>query len=223
MHNYKILKFQRYFLIVLVLFSCASLSEAQGLQPVHARKGNSGGVEISGMYGYGFGGQLNGYKGDLSIMDSDSWGATISIPVQRGIRAVLAFYRQDSHLDIRYYSGGYSEQLFDMAVEYYQIGAIRELRTGKAIPYGMFTAGAVRFAPRTDLYDDEWKFAVTLGLGVKFNLNNRFGLRIQGQMLMPVMWAGGSLWCGTGGCSAGISSGSVVLQGSILGGLYIKL
>ena len=223
MHDYKIVKYQKYSIVILILLLLASLLGAQGLQPMSTRKANSGGIEISGMYGYQFGGKLNGYKGDLSIMDSDNWGAAISIPVQRGIRAEIAFYRQDSHLNIRYYSGGYTEQLFDMSIEYYQIGAIRELRAGRMIPYGIFTLGAVRFAPQTDMYDDEWKFAISLGLGVKINLNDRFGLRIQGQMLMPVMWAGGSLWCGTGGCSAGISSGSVVLQGSIMGGLYLKL
>ncbi len=222
MKHFSVISFKAH--IILIIFLALSVMlQAQSFQPMSAKKQSSRGIEISGMYGYQFGGKLSAYKGDLSIMDSGNWGVTISIPVQYGMRAEIAFYRQDSHLNIRYYAGGYTERLFDMAVEYYQIGGVKELRAGKVTPYGIFTAGAVRFAPKSGLYDDEWKFAVTLGLGAKINLNNRFGLRVQGTMLMPIMWAGGSLWCGTGGCSAGISTGSVVIQGNILGGIFIRI
>ena len=209
-----------YFLFLTLMFSTISYAQLQPMQP----KGGSSahGIELTGMYGYQFGGSLDSYDGKLSIQDSDNLMFGIDIPMRYGMMVELSFIRQSSYLELKEYGTNITSNLTDLVTEYYQIGVIKGIPKGKVVPFGQFSLGATRFNPAKSTYSDQWAFSITLGLGVKFHFNDRFGIRVQANMLAPMRFTGVGFWFGTGGGSAGITANGF-LQGNVMGGLFIKI
>ncbi len=77
--------------------------------------------------------------------------------------------------------------------------------------------------PETGSSDSSEKFAWGLRLGGNFWTSDRVALKIETQILSAVQGAGGSLYFGTGGSGAGVSTYSSMLQFSIGGGLAFNL
>ncbi len=205
-------------LLILVLTSSIAFAQLQPMQP----KSNVRGVELTGMYGYQIGGSLDSYDGKLTIKDSDNMMLAVDIPVRYGMMVELSFTRQSSYLQLKEWGSGVTSNLTDLVLEYYQIGTIKGIQKGKMVPFGQVSLGATRFNPSNSIYSDQWVFSVTLGLGVKFHLNDRFGIRLQADMLIPMRFSGVGFWFGTGGGSAGITADGF-LQGNFMGGLFIKI
>ncbi len=199
-------------------------AKAQGLSTYDRGSGATRGIELAGLYGWQFGGSLGAAAGEVSIKDSDSWGVELDISVPGEIQAVMLYYRQDSRLELQENMTGSKSALFDMSVNYFQVGGMKGVREGNIMPFGLFTLGATLFDPKGSDIDSEWLFSVNLGLGVKIYASERVGLRLQANLLLPIQWAGGGLWCSSGsGCSVSMSGGSAILQGFAGGGLFIVI
>jgi hypothetical protein len=183
--------------------------------------------EVTPFGGYQFLGKTSVYYqnsyGDIDIKDSGVFGFSINVPMVYGAELELFYSRQDSRLNFKNKAFGTGETLFDMSVEYFQIGALRGIQQGNLLPFGVVTLGATHFNPKDDDFGSEWRFSFTFGLGGKVYLSERIGLRLQGTLLMPIQWAGGSVWFGTGGPGVGVSAGSSVIQIDVRGGLIILL
>ncbi len=173
-------------------------------------------VEISATYNYQFGGKfyyyVNGYK-ELRVSDSDSYGINLSFPSKWNTRVELAFFNQGTTV-----SGDRDFGREDISVRYYQIGVVKEMPKGNLIPYGTFSVGAVELNPDGQ-YDDIWKFALTLGGGMKYYFTKNIGLKLEARMLVPIAYGG--LYFGTGG--SGVSASSATVQGYIGAGATFAL
>ena len=112
--------------------------------------------------------------------------------------------------------------LFDISVEYYNVGAIYEKPRGKVRPYGAATLGGVYANPKGSNWSDEWFFNITFGGGAKAYLSKHVGLRADLRVLAPMNFAGTGLWVGTGGVDFGLAAGSVITQGNVSLGLMIN-
>lgn len=185
------------------------------------------GTEICGFYGWQYGGSATVYQGTIDVVDAENFGGTIDIPVgQPNTYVELSYTRQNTRLTLEQWPSGLNKDLFDMSVEYYQIGGIyAHPGRGKVVPYGLFSLGAARFAPAVNYYegialDDEWFFALALGLGAKAYVSDKIGIRLQARMLMPITFYSGSLWFGSSGAYAGVSGGSAIIQGDVFGGVF---
>jgi hypothetical protein len=90
----------------------------------------------------------------------------------------------------------------------------------------MFSLGASRFDP-TEQNEDAWRFAVALGVGIKYFFTDAVGIRLQARMLMPLYFGGVGFGCGigTGGssCGGGAYFGTEILQGDFTGGVVIRI
>jgi len=182
------------------------------------------GIMITALGAYQWGGTLKGYYGEARLLDAGSWGIAVDIPVRPDTYVELIYTRQVTDLTYREYSSGESAQeLFDIAVEYYQVGGLYTVHKDGPKPFGTMTIGATRFAPQTSAYGSEWKFSAALGLGVLVPVSERIGLRMHARLLLPFMYSGGGMWCGTGGCSIGVSGGSSIVQGDIALGIVFRL
>lgn len=160
--------------------------------------------------------------GDIDIANSASWGVVLDIDLHDGAQLELLYNRQDSHVDVIRYPAGIKENLGDLSVDYYQIGALYRQAIDSFEPFGLFTLGATRFAPKNAAYSDAWRFSVIFGLGTKVWLSQMIGLRLQGRLLMPINWSGGGLWCGFGGCNVGVGGGSSMPQFDVGLGLAFR-
>jgi hypothetical protein len=183
--------------------------------------------EITPFGGYQFLGKTSVYfqnnYGDIDIKDSEVFGFSINVPVIYGAELELFYSRQDSRLNFKSGAFGTGETLFDMSVEYFQIGALRGIRQGNILPFGVVTLGATNFNPKKAGLSSEVKFSFTFGLGAKVYLSDRIGIRLQGTLLMPVQWAGGGVYFGTGGSGVSVNAGSTLVQIDVRGGLIIML
>ena len=182
--------------------------------------------DITPSYGYVFSTNLYTAQGDLILVDSPDFGLTLDIghaKLPGGMMIQLMYNRQDTKMDLKEWPSGVRSTLFDLIVEYYQIGVVRPLQMGKVQPYGVVGLGAASFNPVGSTWGTEWLFAAHFGGGAKIFLSESIGLRLQGRLLLPMTFGGGGLWCGTGGCSIGVGSYSSFIQFDFNAGIVISL
>ena len=116
---------------------------------------------------------------------------------------------------------GSKEELFDMAVEYYQGGAVYEFSEDAIRPFVTFSGGVTRWAPKSTAVGSEWQFSFTGGGGIKAFVSPNIGFRIEGRLLIP-FWGGASFFCGfPAGCWTGLGGYVTTIQGNVLGGLIV--
>lgn len=172
--------------------------------------------EITPYTGWMLGGRLNTYNGYAKMKDGQNFGIAISYEVAYETKVEFMYNRMASDLVIHEYaSEPYTP--FKLASDYFQIGVLRELMDGVARPYGVGMLGAAIFTPQDSQYSAQWRFSASLGAGVKFFPTEHFGIRLQARMLIPMYFGGLGFWCGTGGCSGGLSAGSAMVQGDFTG------
>ncbi|MGD8719130.1 MAG: outer membrane beta-barrel protein [Candidatus Zixiibacteriota bacterium] len=182
------------------------------------------GFDVTPFTGYQFGGKFTTYSGDLNVVDSENYGVFVDIPVnRRGYKAEILYSRQDTIFELRTRPPNrVTRYLFDMSVEYYNVGAVYEKPKGDVRPYGVVTLGGMYANPKGSNWRDEWFFNITFGGGAKAYLTKHVGLRADLRALAPMHFAGTGLWVGTGGVDFGLAAGSVITQGNISLGLMIN-
>lgn len=177
-------------------------------------------VEITPQYGYQVGAKYNYYGGYVKMKSSDQYGLTFGINATDDISVEFMWAQQNSVLTVKdaiYYPQ--ETDLSDMVVNHYQIGAIHMFGYSDARPFAGLSAGWSTFNPEENRYDSTTTFTLGLTGGLKYFFTKRVGLRLQGQLLMPVSWGG--VYVGGGG--GGVTAGGSVLQLNFSGGLIIGL
>jgi hypothetical protein len=90
--------------------------------------------------------------------------------------------------------------------------------------FGTFYLGVAWSNPDESLQSESvTKFALGGRLGVRIMVSEKVSLRVHGQLLSPVQWAGGGFYFGTGGSGAGVSTGSTIYQFNLGGSLNYRL
>lgn len=170
------------------------------------------------MYSY------NGYR--LRIDGAANYGIGLGYETPYGIVGELSYMRFSSEIS---QDGGVQEivERQPIDVEYYQLGVQKPFMEGDTfVPYGLFSLGASRFNP-TEQSEDYWRFAINLGLGMKYFFTETIGIKIQARLLMPLYFGGAGFGCsvGTGGsgCGTGAYFGSEIIQGDFTGGVVLRL
>jgi hypothetical protein len=179
-----------------------------------------------------FAGSIQTTDGYIRLEDGPQYGGIFDYQVQRDTWVELSYAYLASHASFEpyYVNSGSLLTGFDMdvAIHYMQLGAIHQMPKGDVQPFLGIAAGAAIMSPGASTYqnynlEDVWRFAMSATGGLKIYLSDRVGLRLQGRLLMPVYFSGGSVWFGTGGASVGVSGGIPVLQGDLGAGLMISL
>ncbi len=181
--------------------------------------------ELTPSYGYLVSTNINTTDGELVVKDSPDYGLTLDIGHAniRGAKLQLMYNRQDTRMELKEYPSGTRKELFDLSIEYWQLGVVREvpIQSKKITPYGVVGLGAANFNPVGTEYSNEWFFSAHFGGGLKMILSDALGIRLQARALLPFSYSGGSFWCGSGGCSVGIGSYSSIIQFDFTAGIII--
>jgi len=203
-------------LIVTGLLLVSSPAWAQGYggfqfeQPSHR-------FEIIPMYGYSWtlsqDATYNTLGGEFDLKSNGFWGIAVDINARPGVQARLLYRRQDTQL--MWKRIGVNQELGDIAVEYWHVGAVGGMTRGKVMPFSGLTLGGTRYSYTGG---DDWKFSIMLSLGAKVFINERIGLMIAGQM--PLSFTDAFVGVGTGGMSIG---GTGIVQFDVVGGIIITL
>jgi len=163
------------FLIVLFVIFQPSVSKAQVR------------FDITPSYGFVLSTNLRAAQGDLIIKDSPDFGLTIDVghpKLPGGMMIQLMYNRQDTRMELKEYPSGTRKELFDLIIEYWQLGIVRPLQMGKVQPYGVVGLGAASFNPVGSTWGTEWLFAAHLGGGAKIFLSKSIGLRLHARALL---------------------------------------
>jgi hypothetical protein len=183
-------------------------------------------VEVSPYAGYMFAGKLNFVEGSMNIKNNPNYGVIFNFELDRrnGLFLELSYDRLDTKATFKP-TGEFQPEynLFDMFLEYYQLGALYNYPISrKASTFAVFTGGVARFAPVSAIYGDDYRFAVTFGGGVKYFVTQNFGFRLEGRLKVPFFFNGGSFYVGSGGTGFFMTSGTALLQTDISVGLIFR-
>ena len=180
-------------------------------------------IDISPFYGWQMNGKVKFWEGELKTDDNPLFGATMDVILAPGMAVRLSYSRTETNSHFRSYSGyPIQDRNFNLANEYYQIGAIKYLEKGNIEPFGAFTMGAARYHEK-DLNENLWRFSITAGLGVKIFFSEKIGIKIQGDFMMPMYFEGLGFYFGGGGSGLTAYSSVPMLQGNFNAGLIIRL
>ena len=193
---------------LLILISIAGSSTAQGLK-------------LTGFAGYTIQDKAYGYYGDLTIGDGMHFGGTLSKELSNQMSVDLTYSYQSTTFGVKDYSsitnnlsGNYSG-----SVSYLMLGSTHSPDfSAKVAPYGGIMLGAAIFNAK-EIISETWKFAVGAKLGAVIHVNDKVGIMIQTQLMIPVQGIG--LYIGTGGVGAGTTSSATQL--GFTGGIEVKL
>lgn len=164
-----------------------------------------------------------GYQtGSADLKNGEYWGIEVDVVIPKpGAQLALLYRRQETTLEWKQ-GGNVTQDVSDVAVEYWQIGMVGGVQNGKVMPFTMFTLGATHYIFDEPAIGDDWNFSMIFGLGAKIYMSERIALRLQGTMPFTFTsgWAGVS--CGGGGCGPSIG-GSGIFQFDLTAGIAILI
>lgn len=181
-------------------------------------------LELSAQTGYSFGSYIRTYDGDLTLNGSIWYGGAIDYLFRKDIAFEVSYsYRKGSMDFDPYYAYDWSAselaQFGDISTHFIQLGTIKTFRKNNVAPFIGGNLGMVIYSPENQIYDTNVFFAVSGLGGAKIYLNDKFGIRLQGRLYLPIYFANLTFYCGGGGCGTG-AGGSGTLEGELSGGLF---
>lgn len=179
-------------------------------------------LEVTPFGGYRFGGGFYEIVSGESV-DTDgavSFGAVLDIPFRDTLQIEGFFTHQEARFTVPAPVDGQATRLH-VTVQHLQVGGLRELESDAVRPFLTGTLGLTRYASGGD---NEVRFSLAAGGGVKMSPTNHVGLRLDGRLFVTFVDAElDSLACAPG---AGVCVGSIdawaVWQAEFTAGLIIR-
>lgn len=162
-------------------------------------------------------------SGSGKIQDGFQWGAGLEFGLSETTAVEIYYQNLQTEAVFRGFTG--LEYTGNVGINYAMIGGTRYAPLKDKISgFGSFDLGAAWINPDESLDSESvTKFAIGARLGVRFQANEKVSIRLHGQLLSPVQWAGGGFYFGTGGSGAGVSTGSTIWQFNLGGSLNYRL
>jgi len=115
---------------------------------------------------------------------------------------------------------GVATKLFDVALSYYQIGALLGTKKGRTLTFSSISIGMTHINPKGVDVSSDWRLSLTIGVGTKISFTRRVGMRIHGRLMPTFIPSGTDLFCNDDGCYSTLESGAM-LQGEVAVGLIV--
>lgn len=180
-----------------------------------------GQIKLTPFVGYTIQDKVYGYYGDMTIGDGMHFGGTLSKEMSSQMSVDLTYSYQSTSFGLKDYSSitNNLSGTYKGSVSYLMLGSTHSPDfTAKVAPYAGVMVGAAIFSSK-EIISEKWKFAVGLKLGAIVHVNDKIGIVLQTQLMVPVQGIG--VYFGTGG--AGVSTSSSATQLGFTGGVEIKL
>ena len=171
---------------------------------------------------YTFSDKFDTEYGTGKIQDGFQWGGGLEFGLSETVAVELIY--QNMKTDV-YYQGFDTRYDGNVGINYVLLGGTKYAPLNDKISgFGTFNAGVAWSNPDASLKSESvTKLALGGRLGVRIMMSEKVSLRIHGQLLSPVQWAGGGFYFGTGGSGAGVSTGSTIWQFNLGGSLNYRL
>lgn len=171
---------------------------------------------------YTFADKFDTEYGEGKIEDGFMWGTGLEIGMSE-VAAIELIY-QNIKTDV-YYQGFDRRYDGNVGINYALLGGTRYAPLNDKISgFGSVDMGVAWSNPDNSLDSESvTKFAIGGRLGVRIAASEKVSIRLHGQVLSPVQWAGGGFYFGTGGSGAGVSTGSTIWQFGLGGSLNYRI
>jgi opacity protein-like surface antigen len=176
-------------------------------------------IEVTPFVGYFLTSNLSTLDGDLVIDHNFNYGGAVDVRISDDLFIELLYNRTDTEVRFKQEYFDTVKYLFDMSIEYFQVGAHVETETGEFRPFAAFTLGATYFNPKNDKFNSELEFSFTAGGGIKYYFMSNLAVRLQWRFLIPIYFSDVSIFCGDGCCGLFIAGGTYLLQYDLTAGL----
>lgn len=182
-------------------------------------------IELTPIYAYTFSGKVDGYYGTFDVADNPSFGGILSVEIDHLSYFEFSYIRNETDVTVKSYNN-FEGQTSDIGVEHYQVGMLREFKEDRVRPYAKLSLGASRYFEK-DGNNKYWLFSAGAGIGAKMYLNDRIGIRLHTNLMLPMEFSGGGIFCGIGtggaGCSTGVSFNVPLVHWDMGAGIIIKI
>jgi opacity protein-like surface antigen len=186
------------------------------------------GLELVGFAGYHVASDLSFATGSASIDGSPSYGAALRARVRPGGTVELLWVIAPTTTHVR---SSLATGSADLTIHYFQLGGTSGFRRDRLEPYlagslgaALYSVGNLVIAGGTRFEgSDIWRFAFTLGGGLKIWLAENLAVQLEARMLAPVWFQSGSVFVGAGGAAFAVSGGIPVVEGNFTGGLVLAM
>ena len=171
---------------------------------------------------YTFADKFDTEYGAGEIGDGFQWGGGLEFGLAETAAVELIY--QTLQADV-YYQGFNGRYNGTAGLNYLMLGGTKYAPLNDKISgFGTVDVGAGWINPDESLNSESvTKFAIGGRLGVRIAASEKVSIRLHGQVLSPVQWAGGGVYFGTGGSGAGVSTGSTIWQFNLGGSLNYRL
>jgi hypothetical protein len=169
------------------------------------------------------------YYGKYRTQNGTSYGGTLSFGQGPGGKDIF----RNSWVELQYnyklaplsyfdYTTGITWNAGELEMHNILIGPIKEADLDRVRPFGGLLLGATILVP--EFTPSELKFTASVLGGVKADITDKLGVRLQAQLLMPFYFTDASVvWSPNYGTSAGLSSSAVILSASFNAGIYLNI
>jgi len=142
--------------------------------------------ELTPQVQYRFGGTLSGEDNaiadvDLDVNDGEAFGVTFDIPLSSSLQLELLASRQSTELRFDEGLFGGNADVADIDLTYLHAGILFQGGNREVSPFFVASAGATVLDPNVPGADNETRFSVSLGGGVKVFFNEHVGMRFEGR------------------------------------------
>jgi len=192
---------------VALLALCPSSSLAQG-------------IEVTPFAGYRFGGDFFEIvtARPVHLDGAVALGAVIDIPLSDGLQFEGFVTHQQTDVVVPASLG--RTAVWRIAVDHLQAGALQEFDVGRVRPFLTGMLGLTRYAAEAD---NEIRFSVSAGGGVKLFPTPRVGVRLESRVFTTFVDANGTaVACGPGGCLVALRV-NLVWQIEFTAGLVFRI
>lgn len=186
-------------------------------------------IELNAFTGYQLNGKAKLYDGEFRINDSQNYGGKLAYGLSTSTFIELSYMRTDTEGQFFPYGIGTPGDQIAFSSNWIQIGGLQSMELGRVDPYGTVSIGLTVWSPKSSGsgLSSYTQFSATVGAGLKIWLSDMIGIRLQGSMLMPMVYNGVGLGCGIGtggaGCGGGVYTRITPFQGEFSGGLVIRI
>ena len=188
---------------------------------------NGQAMELHGFAGWQLGGKARLWDGDFKINDAMNYGGKIAVGLSTTTYAEISYMRSDT--EGRFWPYGIGElpsAYVEFSSNYIHVGGLQETHFGPVSPFATLGLGMVVWSPKTAQLNSKTQFSATFGAGLKIWLSDFIGIRLQGSMLMPMIFDGFGFGCGIGGggtsCGSNVYTRITPFQGEFSGGLILR-
>ena len=184
--------------------------------------------ELTAFAGYEVNSDVTTSTGTLQIDDAPGYGVALDWALSPAQQVELLWVYSATDVRLRgTIPGAQSSSSFPVDSHYFQLGGTYVISRDTLEPFVSGSLGAAMYVPGAIVLDGgetilpatTWRFAFTLGGGVKIWLGDRIGLRLQARLLAPVLFNSGAFYSGPSGTAFTVSAGIPYVQGDFSAGL----